>query len=157
MIDTDPKLRKIALLLKKRAALPVRRYVDECLRLHESMPHPQRGQFGRIPDAILEVNAKESRVAHLRAELLKEKLFLEDVLQEVDDHLRAKYCNYLDRFNKDTQTATVNNALRPIARRVKPLANAVMVIDALLQSMDNHRFSMGGTVKALEQQSRSAT
>ena len=157
MIETDAKLKKIAELIRRRQALPIRRYVDECMRLHSSMPHPGRGQFGQIPNAILEVNAKESRVAHLRAELMREKLFLEDVQSEVDNHLRAKYCNYLDRFNKDTQTATVNNALLPIARRVKPLENALLVIDSLLQSMDNHRFSMGGTVKALEQQSRSAT
>lgn len=150
MIDTDKRLKSILLKLSKRPVPPLGKFVAEAAKLHEQIPKVPRGRFALLPDATLQSQALQSRLVGIQALNLREKLYLEGVRDELDSYLRAKYWNFLDRHNRQTQTALVESALAPILRRIRALDSAHQVMTAYLDDFISNRFSLSSAAKALE-------
>ncbi len=150
MIDSDPTLKRIKANIAKRKPLPVKDLVNEAMRLHSQIPKVEPGAYRKIGDATLKSQADQSRVVTIKATLLRERLAMDALISELDAHLRTKYKVYLANFNRATQDASIDNALRPIVSAQRKLANAVQILDVLVDDYVSNRFSLSGAVKALE-------
>jgi len=148
MIDSDPRIKKTLAILKSRPKLDVDSLVDKVFAYHKRLPE-RKPESRHMASAQMTISGIRSRVAAIKMECLREKVFLESQQVTLEKYVRTQYMNYLSKSTAPTQVAIIHTALRPLIARITPLENAIQVIDVCLEDFDKVAWTYKGVNDSL--------
>ena len=151
MIETDPKLKEKLALLKSRALLPLRQYVDEALEVLRSSPAPAP-HSSKIISARMKYANSRSRLIETRLIIVQELSTLRSMHSNLHDYLLSKYnTGYLGNIkNARSREAVVSKALAPISNRISKLESATEVVDTVVKDLDSKAFAVRDIMTAIQ-------